>query len=528
MAEETTPQKPTAAARYKALVIDREHFATRADECAKLTIPTLFIKDQTAARNMDIKDPEQSVGTQGINTMAAKMVLALFPSGVPFFKYGIDEVGGPANLDKDARRAAMKGLGRLERQIMRDIENTGDINAFNEVVKHLLIVGNVCLFVSEKTVRIYNLNKYVVRRDADGDVKEGILLEEVDVEDLPEDFVNQLRAENMMLPEPTLKIGATVEAYTRIKVGDTHVEWHQEVHGKIVPGTESKVPVEGNPWLFLRYIKVDGEDYGRSLVEMYLGDLRSLEVLTKALNDGAEASSRVLWLVRPNGTTSAKVLANAPNMAVRSGNADDVTTLRLDKSADMRVANEVLQEITKRLAYAFMMRADVMRDAERVTAEEVRIVARELDEANGGVYSMLSREFQLPYIKRRMFLMRKRSKIKKLPEGVSLAIVTGFAALGRAGEGDKIMAFVDKADHIMSKAASLGRKVKLDLLVEKVAQLEGIDIDDLFYTEEEMAANDEKEQAAAATQAATPEMIKQAGPMLQAAMQQPQGNPDAA
>lgn len=520
-----TDGKTDVAARYAKLVVDRDHFATRADECAKLTIPTLFMKDQKAARNMAIKDPEQSVGTQGVNTMAAKMVIALFPGGVPFYKYGIDEVG--VDLEPEQRRAAMKGLGRLERQVMRDIENTGDINAFNEVIKHLLVVGNVCLFVSEKTVRLYNLNKYVVKRDADGDAKEAILLEEVSPEDLPADFMNKLIAENQMSQTPSKGLDEVVEVYTHIRVGKTHVEWHQEVKGQIVPDSESKVPLEGNPWLFLRYIKVDGEDYGRSLVEMYLGDLRSMEVLSKALNDAAEASSRVLWLVRPNGSTSLKVLSDAPNMAVRSGNADDITTLQLDKSADMRVAKDVAQEIARRLAYAFMMRADVMRDAERVTAEEVRIVARELDEANGGVYSMLSREFQLPYIKRRLFLMRKRAKIKKLPEGVTLSIITGFAALGRAGEGDKIMSFVERAATVMAAKETLGRKVKLELLVEKLAEIEGIDMDDLFYTEDEMEANDTKETEAATMQQATPELIKQAGPMLQAAAQQ-QGMTDAA
>ena len=519
--------QPTAASRYKALVTDREHFATRADECAKLTIPTLFIKDATSAKNMTIKDPEQSIGTQGVNTMAAKMTLALFPSGVPFFKYGIDDIAVKEEISDDEKRAVLKGLSKLERQVVRDIEATGDINAFNEVIKHLLVVGNICLFVSKKTVRLYDLNKFVVRRDADGDAKEGILLERVAREDLPSEFINQLMAEDMLSQRPSMgKDETTVELYTHIKITDDKVTWHQEVMGKIVPGSESSVPAEGNPWLFLRYIKVDGEDYGRSLVEMYLGDLRSLEVLSKALVDAAEASSRVLWLVRPNGTTQLKVLQDAPNMAVRSGNADDVTCIRLDKSADMRVAKDVTQEISQRLSYAFMMRQGVMRDAERVTAEEVRIIARELDEANGGVYSMLSREFQLPYIKRRLFLLRKRGKIKKLPEGIMLSIVTGFAALGRAGEADKIMAFVAKAERVLANP-ELVKRMKGNNLLEKLAEIEGLEWDDMFLTADELEANSAKEAEAQQAAAITPEIIKQAGPMMGQAMQeQVQGSPD--
>ena len=38
------------------------------------------------------------------------------------------------------------------------------------------------------------------------------------------------------------------------------------------------------------------------------------------------------------------------------------------------------------------------RSAERVTAEEVRYMAQELETALGGVYSILSQEFQYPFV----------------------------------------------------------------------------------------------------------------------------------
>ena len=58
-------------------------------------------------------------------------------------------------------------------------------------------------------------------------------------------------------------------------------------------------------------IRVDGEDYGRSYVEEYLGDLVSLEGLTKAIVEGASASAKTLFMVSPNGTTRAKALAES-------------------------------------------------------------------------------------------------------------------------------------------------------------------------------------------------------------------------
>ena len=68
----------------------------------------------------------------------------------------------------------------------------------------------------------------------------------------------------------------------------------------------------------------------------------------------------------------------------------------MQKFNDFRVAQESAQKIEERLAAAFLLNSSVQRDAERVTAEEVRFMAQELESTLGGVYSVLSQEFQLP------------------------------------------------------------------------------------------------------------------------------------
>ncbi len=510
--QDTVVKAETAADIYAALQTERNHFSQRANACAALTLPMLFQDQQTRAKNMTIKDPEQSVGTRGVNSMAAKLVVSLFPMYTPFFKFNIDAVATREQLDPDAKAEVKKGLSVLERQALSDIENSGDITTFNELNKHLIVVGNVGVYVGEENTRLYNLNKYVVQRDPDGNVIRAVIKEEVRPDSLPVEL--QETAADSNNPDKT------VDLYTKITFNKDTVDWHQEAKGQMVADTESSVPLEGNPWLFLRFTAIDGEDYGRSYVEQYLGDLKSLEVLTKAINDAAKAAAKVVILVKPNGTTTIKTIADAGNLDVLAGDADDVSILRLEKTADMQIAMRMIEEITRRLAHAFMLRGDVMRDAERVTAEEVRIVARELDEANGGIYSLLSKELQLPYVKRRLFLMRKRSSMPKLPEGVDLAIITGFAAIGRAGAVDRIMAFLEKAAVIMNMQG-LEAHMDKDKLLKKLAQDEGIDLDDIWLSEQEKTAAATANSEAGMTEQIMPELIKQAGPAIAAGIQQP-------
>ena len=132
--------------------------------------------------------------------------------------------------------------------------------------------------------------------------------------------------------------------------------------------------------------------------------------------EGAAASAKVLFLVNPNGVTRSQTLAQAPNGAVREGLASDVSTLQVNKGADFNIAMQAMERIEARLNDAFLMAKSVQRQAERVTSTEIQIMASELEQALGGIYSILSNEFQLPYIKRRIHMLVRSKKLKKLEE----------------------------------------------------------------------------------------------------------------
>ena len=157
-------------------------------------------------------------------------------------------------------------------------------------------------------------------------------------------------------------------------------KWHiyQEVKGLVIPGSEGTYPLDKSPWIPLRFTKIDGEDYGRGYVEEYLGDLRSLEALTMAIVEGSAISAKVLFLVNPNGVTEQRTLVEAPNGAVRTGNAEDVTVLQVQKNNDFNTAYQMIEAISQRLAFAFLMNTAVQRGGERVTAEEIRYMRGEL------------------------------------------------------------------------------------------------------------------------------------------------------
>lgn len=252
-------------------------------------------------------------------------------------------------------------------------------------------------------------------------------------------------------------------------------------------------------------------------MEEYLGDIKSLEGLSQAIVEGSAASAKVLFLVNPNGVTSSSELAEAPNGEFVDGVASDVQALQLQKSGDFRVALETINTITERLEFAFMLNSAIQRNGERVTAEEIRYMAGELEAALGGVYSILSQEFQLPLVNRIMFSMQRRKKLPELPKGtVSPTIVTGMEALGRGNDLTKLDQFISTIMQIPDAAS----RINWGNYMTRRATALGIDTDGLVKTDQEVQQEQQQQQMQQAMQSGVAPAVQAAGRMME------KGQPD--
>ncbi len=483
----------TCQARFALLATNREVYLTRARECAKLTIPTL-IPENGSGKNSNFPTPYQGVGARGVNNLASKLLLSLFPPNSPFFAMRVDDFTATEIAQEEGARAKVdEALGKYERSVMQSIEDSGDRSAHFETLKHLIVGGNVLLYLpKDGGTRVFPLHRYVVVRDPMGTMLEAIIEEEMAFVSLPADL-KELVSQGERNPEAQVDPKSEIKLYTKFYLEGSKVHSYQEVDGVRVPGSEGSWPQEKSPILALRWTRVDGEDYGRSYVEEYLGDLISLEGLSKALLEGSAAAARLVFLVRPNGVTRAKDVMNAENGAAVSGQADDVQALQVGKQADMAVAQTQIQSITERLSYAFLMNSAVQRNGERVTAEEVRYMAGELEDALGGVYSILSQEYQLPYVMRIIDRLTKKKKLPALPKGVAKpTIVTGLEALGRGHD-------LSKYDMFLKALAPLGPEVlqsnmNIGDYITRIGTALGIDLDGLMKSPEDKQAEQEAQQ----------------------------------
>lgn len=498
--DEIIEEEGSAKSKFQALDNDRGSVLTRARDSAALTIPSV-LPDDGHTEEDDLETPYQGLGARLVNNLASKLLLALLPPNTSFFRILIDEdvkelaraQGKESEISEQEELAVaveQEGLKQIEREALR-------VPSF-EMFKSVIITGNALGYKLEKGLKTYRLDQYVIQRDFEGNPLEFIAKEQLNVESLPDDIRNSLD-----LDEDTL----TVDIYTRaIKSEGRWVEY-QEVEDLPVQGSEKEYDNDALPFIPLRWTSINGENYGRGLVEQYLGDFRSLEALYQLLVETSAVMARTIFGKKPGSTTDIDELNEASNGQCILGDLEeDITTLRVDKGADLNAPSQLIDVLTRRLEQAFLAASSVARDSERTTATEIRFMAADLEESLGGVYSVLALEFQLPLAK----LILDQLDVDM--QGADVVIITGVEALGRNNDLEKLRQFNGLIQELGSPELVL-QSMNIDAYISDIANALGLDKDKYIKTPEQAQAEQEgtlEQQAASeATSAAVNQLSQQ-------------------
>ena len=506
-----------ARQRYNELSSHREQFLNVAYECAELTLPTLLMRNEGDALYQSFVTPWQSVGAKGVTTLSSKLMLGLLPPSTSFFKLQVDDSKLGEEVPAEAKSELDLSFAKVERMIMDSIAGSTDRVQIFAALKHLVVTGNALVFMSKQGMKVYPLNRYVVERDGNGEVIEIVTKERVskkllgipELDDGPNDDA-----------KGDYKGSKDVDVYTCVKLSDNGWRWHQEANDTILPDSVGKAPKDKTPWLPLRFVTVDGEDYGRSRVEEFLGDLKSLEALMQAIVEGSAAAAKVVFTVSPSSTTKPASLANAGNGAIIQGRPDDIGVVQVGKTADFQTAYQMINMLEKRLSEAFLILNP--RQSERTTAEEVRMTQMELERQLGGLFSLLTTEFLIPYLNRKMHTLTQSKEIPELPKSlVRPTIVAGINALGRGQDREALMQFITTIAQTMGPEA-LAQFLNADEAIKRLAAAQGIDMLNLVKTNEERQA----EQAQAMQAQQMQSLTDQAGKIAGTPLMDPSKNPE--
>jgi len=508
----------TAKSRYDNLSSDRSQFLTEAEDATKLTLPYLIRGHEEYSKGMkQLKTPWQSVGAKGVVALASKLSLSLVPPQTSFFKLQLDESQLGEEFEPQVKSELDLSFAKIERTILDAIAASDDRVVIHQALQHLVVGGNALIFMGKQGLKLYPLNRFVIERDGNGDVIEIITKERINKDLIPN--------YDSIVPKRIVAVDEEDEecdVYTHVRRDNNRFVWHQEVHDKRIPNSQGKAPVDSTPWLPLRFNTVDGEAYGRGRVGQFIGDLKSLEALSQAIVEGSAAAAKVVFTVSPSSTTKPQTLAQAGNGAIVQGRPDDIGVIQVGKTADFATALQHMQTLEKRLNEAFLILS--VRQSERTTAEEVRMTQMELEQQLGGLFGLLTVEFLVPYLNRKLSIFQKTGEIPRIPKGmVKPIIVAGINSLGRGQDVQALGGFLQTIATTMGPEA-ISTYINPDEVIKRLAAAQGIDVLNLVKSVEE---RDEADQQAA-QQEAELEAIKGTPALMKAPMFDPSKNQQVA
>jgi hypothetical protein len=230
-------------------------------------------------------------------------------------------------------------------------------------------------------------------------------------------------------------------------------------------------------------------------------------------------------MVSPSSTTKPGTLAKAGNGAIIAGRPDDVSVVQVGKTADFSTAANMAQSIERRISEAFLQLN--VRQSERTTAEEVRLTQLELEQQLGGLFSLLTVEFLVPYLNRIMMVLQRNGQLPKIPkEFVRPQIVAGVNALGRGQDRESLANFMGTIAQTLGPEA-LMKYINPTEVIKRLAAAQGIEALNLIKSEQQL----QQEMQQAQQDQIGESLVNQAGqiakaPMVeQAMMGQPEEQP---
>lgn len=462
----------------------------RSEEYARWTIPSICPPDGSEHQEQD--KAEVAIGPRLVNHLANKVVDTMFPHDRAFFAVTLTpevrrklrgELGAKGEADfAETIRSETAGV---EDTAMRKLSLGTYRPQAVEAVKHQIITGNTLIrrLKSGKRV-VYGIKDFCIRRSLDGDPTEVLLLDAKKFGSLPTALKTSVQKTH-----PEYEDDTDCKLYTYYHWDDSRWCMEQAVDDVMVGDVQKFTPKEC-PFIALTWNLSRGENYGRGLVEDHATAFHQIDVQTEALIDMVGVMADVKFLVDPGSVLDVEELNASKRGSYHQGRKDDITTPESSRRVEINAVMQIIQALERELAQAFLLNSSAVRDAERVTAEEIRFIAMELESAFGGLYSRLAVEWQKREAEYAVSLIDFDTELSgsKLT-AFEVVVVTGLESLSREGQLDNLRRALSDLQMLETVPEELRATINPRKFAAFIFTNHNVKWAEFQYTEGEMTAN---------------------------------------
>lgn len=462
------------------MTLNRATMLDRKRRLAELTIPSTLTEDYYNAETDSLTNGASSLGAQGATNIINKLMLAMFAPGISFLRLDLNYASKQKfmeDLQLEDDSLLTDVLANGEREAMKTLEQSGVRPALYEALAHLVCVGDVLMDLSDTSVISFlSLRDFAVKRNRKGKVTKLIMVEKTTVEDLEKDAQQEyMRVNESCKPCDDVCIYTVVRWASGMYRSSV---WVDEV--KLSAKHGGRWTEENMPYRALTWRLPIGQSYGVSLAEDYANDFVVHDSVCESMADGAVLASQFRWACNPTGITDPVDVENSRNGAVIPAAKEDLNLIFANIGQQLATVQGVEEMYARRLGRGFLMNTAVTRNAERVTVEEMRIQANELEQGLGGVYSRLAIDMQGPIGRWAL----RRAKINIRGTAIEPTIITGLDALSRSADLERMMGFLQDLSNLASIPEDIRMRLNETTIMAEMAAGRGVDRGKFIATEE--------------------------------------------
>lgn len=510
-AAQPAAKNSTAKGRWSQLIATRQGFITRCERYAALTLPKVCLPDTVDQNSESVQYDWTSVGAQAVNHLKNKISMALFSPSRPFFR-----------LDPDAEMRATLQASKIPEEKLREVLAQGESDAvkmldrkairpkLNNLLGHLIVTGNALLDLSEDMPRVMSLKNYAAKRSVSGKLQELLIHEVVCFDELEEKVQAAVARKG---PEQMVSLIKWC-----VRKGD---QWELSTwvdEQRLPPAFDGRFAEKDFPYFALTWDLSDEADYGTGLVEDYSGDFNALSVMAEAEIRSAVLASEFRWLADPSGITDVNDFKQSVNGDVLPGRKEDLTLVHMTSTSALQEIASTSEKVIRRIGAAFLLGSATTRDAERVTAEELRMQAQELESSLGGVYSRLAVDLQVPLAR----WLLKEVGVEIAGTKLQPTIITGLDALSRSADAQNLVLALQDLAAIATLPEGVQARLNIAPIITTLLAARGINPSQ-YLKPEEQVAQEQQAAAQAAQQAQAQQVAVEQGAKAAANAAKPQG-----
>lgn len=499
----------TARSEWDRLHGERASMMSRLERLSQLTVPSVLPQDEYQTHQNQLTNGYSSLGAQSAVHLTNKLMLSLFAPSRPFMRLDLPASEKVKLIDQLGVDEAIltEALAEGERAALLELERAGQRQTLFEIALHLVVLGNGMMDLSTDVLNFISIKDYVVRRTAKGKLATLVIRECFLVAELEDEARATYLANNQ-----GAKWDDKVTLYTWVRLVDGMYRssvWVEDV--RLPEKFSGRWKEETLPWRVLTWRLPARQHYGVGRAEDYANDLAEHENLSQALSEGAALASTFKWIASPNGLTRPEDVSNSVNGAVIPGEKNDIDLLYANIGQQLSTVMSIRQDVARRIGQGFLLNSAVTRDAERVTAQELRLQAMELESSLGGTYSRLAVDWQEPLTN----WLLKRAKVEISGTHIKPLVITGLDALSRNSDRERLMQFLSDVNTLSLIHPTTRMRLRESQVIADMAAGNGVTGSKYVASDEEVAAAQQAQQQqqldATAAEAAVNVAAQQAG-----------------